>query len=358
MHAVKEKLDKLKTEAAAAAVTAQSSFERRAEIYESVKAKVETKVKEVDVAKLKEQVQAVREKSLEQVQAVREKSLEQVQAVRDKSFTNLASLVGPAGEKQQPGAAVESGSDDNPHAEDERLIDERPQDSMRAGLGAIGSRIGSFGQASKSRISESLDGARQASCKSMDSARQEWSAAQAKSVERMKSAAAAGSSGVDKLRSGVADAKGRAGEAINAAAAVSGVNMPSALGGKPKPPDNSFTGRLLRRCPSLTYRQRLIGAVACMTAGTLLSLFSLGSIAQLILGNPMPFAFKYTLGNLLSLGSASFLVGPTRQCKGMFAAQRRTASILYIGTLVGTLVAVFVFKLALLSLLFIILQFL
>ena len=60
----------------------------------------------------------------------------------------------------------------------------------------------------------------------------------------------------------------------------------------------------------------------------------------------------------LSLGSASFLVGPTRQCKGMFAAQRRTASILYIGTLVGTLVAVFVFKLALLSLLFIILQFL
>ena len=78
----------------------------------------------------------------------------------------------------------------------------------------------------------------------------------------------------------------------------------------------------------------------------------------LLLGNPGPFAFKYTLGNLLSIGSASFLVGPARQCKTMLAPQRRTASLVYIGTLVGTLVSVFAFRLALLSLLFVVLQFL
>ena len=40
-----------------------------------------------------------------------------------------------------------------------------------------------------------------------------------------------------------------------------------------------------------------------------------GHVHQLLLGNPMPFALKYTLGNLLSLGASSFLVGPARQVR-------------------------------------------
>ena len=138
-----------------------------------------------------------------------------------------------------------------------------------------------------------------------------------------------------------ADAKGRAGDAISAAAAVSGVNMPAQKEDK--------------YC-NLTYRQRLVGCASCLVLGTLLSIFSLGSIAQLLLGNPAPFAFKYSIGNLLSLGAASFLVGPRAQFRGMFAPSRRVASIVYLCTLAGTLVCVFVFKRALLSLLFVLLQ--
>lgn len=57
-----------------------------------------------------------------------------------------------------------------------------------------------------------------------------------------------------------------------------------------------------------------------------------------------PFAFKYTLGNLLALGSSSFLVGPAKQCRDMCAPERRSASLLYIASLIGTLISVFVIK--------------
>ncbi|EOD09736.1 hypothetical protein EMIHUDRAFT_47231, partial [Emiliania huxleyi CCMP1516] len=54
-------------------------------------------------------------------------------------------------------------------------------------------------------------------------------------------------------------------------------------------------------------------------------------------GNPVPFALKYTLGNILSLGASSFLVGPARQCRTMFAKERRAASLAYLLTLAGSL---------------------
>ena len=63
-----------------------------------------------------------------------------------------------------------------------------------------------------------------------------------------------------------------------------------------------------------------------------------------------------TVGNLLPLGATSFIVGPKRQCRDMLVPQRRLASLAYIGTLVGTLMSIFVFHTALLSLLFIVLQ--
>ena len=90
--------------------------------------------------------------------------------------------------------------------------------------------------------------------------------------------------------------------------------------------------------------------------GTLLSLGSIGAIAKLLLGNPLPFAFKYTAGNVVSLASTAFLVGPTRQLRGMLAPERRVASLAYIAALVGTLVSVLVLKLALLSLVFVLVQ--
>ena len=42
---------------------------------------------------------------------------------------------------------------------------------------------------------------------------------------------------------------------------------------------------------------------------------------------------RYTLGNLLSLGATSFLVGPAQQCRDMMAPQRKMASLAYVVTL-------------------------
>ena len=47
--------------------------------------------------------------------------------------------------------------------------------------------------------------------------------------------------------------------------------------------------RLCCCCPALSYKQRLTGMACCMLAGLLLSLSSLLSFTQLMLGNPLPF---------------------------------------------------------------------
>ena len=59
----------------------------------------------------------------------------------------------------------------------------------------------------------------------------------------------------------------------------------------------------------------------------------------------------------LSLGSSSFLVGPSRQCRDMLAPERRTASLLYMASLVGSLVSVFWLKWQIISFCFVVLQF-
>ncbi len=231
-------------------------------------------------------------------------------------------------------------SSDEAANEDSRLVRdesataaaEAVKDRFKAGLSAFGSKLEAF----KSQAQVTMNNAKQASSKGVDG---------------LRGAAAAGSAGVENLRSATADAKGRCGEALSAAAAVSGVSLPS----RKKPPETRL-GKLCAFCPALTYRQRLIGAISCLVLGTLLSLFSLGSIAQLILGNPLPFAFKYTLGNVLSLSATSFLVGPQRQLRDMLQPSRRFASLAYLAMLVLTLVSALVLKVALLSLIFVLLQ--
>ena len=113
-----------------------------------------------------------------------------------------------------------------------------------------------------------------------------------------------------------------------------------------KPPETA----LQRACaclPALTYQQRLVGFAICFFLGGLLTLSALSSLGSLLLGNAAPFAFKYTLGNLLSLGSSGFLVGPARQCRDMASAERRVASLAYAAALFGTLVSVLVLKIQL-----------
>lgn len=265
------------------------------------------------------------------------------------SFSNLSSLMRQGDEAAH---GVGDSSDDGAHTEDERLVKEEGEqvkDRVFAGLSAFGSKLAAtldgardgarVASANVANASASVGQlARDASAKSMDGAR----AARTGVVAAGASVASAGASAANRSADGLRSAKGRCGDALNAAAAVSGISVP----GQPRE----------RQCCGLSYRQRLIGCACCMALGTLLSLFSLGSFASLLLGNPAPFAFKYSLGNLLSLGAASFLVGPRAQLRGMLAPSRRWASITYLLTLLGTLLSVFVLRRALVSLLLIVLQ--
>ena len=57
-------------------------------------------------------------------------------------------------------------------------------------------------------------------------------------------------------------------------------------------------------------QERIIGFAGCVISGLFLNLFSMVRLTELMLGNPKPFAVCFTLGNMLSMGSMLFLVGP------------------------------------------------
>ena len=320
--AMKERLSRLQQ---TAAVDVDSIKERAAAMAETARQTASA----VDVATIKERAAAMAETARSHAENAK---------ARLQKASQQASSTPDAGE-----------SSDDTITEDERgrLVKgdaDAARDRIRCGMDQFGARLGQFGMASKSGLCKSVDGARAMSARGADGLRCAM-AAGSTSVESLKHASA---NRVEKLRSATADAKGRCGEALSAAAAVSGVRVPGQETESPM--------QLCPCCPALTYKQRLVGAFICLGLGTLLSLGSLTSIAKLLLGNPLPFALKYTFGNILSLGASSFLVGPARQCRGMFARERRVASLVYICTLCATLVSVFVLRLGLLSLVFVILQ--
>ena len=107
---------------------------------------------------------------------------------------------------------------------------------------------------------------------------------------------------------------------------------------------DKLCARMCVCCPKLTRGQQLLGWAVCFFFGALLSLSALGSLPSLLIGNPAPFAFKYTIGNTLSLCSYCFLVGPAKQCAGMFAAGRWLITVAYLGSFIATLVCVFYLK--------------
>ena len=216
---------------------------------------------------------------------------------------------------------------------------------------AVGNWVGGFldGRA-RELISSRLEGAGRVVGSAADSAKHRLGEARTIGAKGVGTVATAASSGKQAFKSAAADARGRCGEAIGAAAAMGGAALP--LGQTQKEPE--ALDRLCACCPPLTFKQRVVGCFACLVLGAVLSLGSLGSTvqarvrsnsppsapapapalhprptlatysphprylfappSQLFLGNPTPFAFKYTLGNLLSLGSTTFLVGPKRQC--------------------------------------------
>ena len=89
-------------------------------------------------------------------------------------------------------------------------------------------------------------------------------------------------------------------------------------------------------CPSLTYRQRLQGTLACFVIGLTFSI--VGTILWWT-GHVASFALLYTLGNLTSICGTGFLIGPKKQVKNMCKARRAIATCIYFGAMVLTLAA-------------------
>lgn len=107
---------------------------------------------------------------------------------------------------------------------------------------------------------------------------------------------------------------------------------------------------------SLSWSTRIKGFAFCFVLGIIVSLF--GSLSLFLHKGLVHFAVFYTLGNIISMMSTCFLMGPVKQIKKIFAETRILATVLVLVTIVLTLVASFGLKKPGLALLFIILQWL
>ncbi|KAJ8869131.1 hypothetical protein PR048_030699 [Dryococelus australis] len=105
---------------------------------------------------------------------------------------------------------------------------------------------------------------------------------------------------------------------------------------------------------TLSWSTRIKGFIICFVCGILCSL--LGSLALFLGKGLVLFGVFYTLGNVISMASTCFLMGPVNQVKKMFAPTRVIATILVIVLFGLTLFAAIGLHKAGLTLLFIILQ--
>ena len=62
----------------------------------------------------------------------------------------------------------------------------------------------------------------------------------------------------------------------------------------------------------------------------------------LLRGEPLPFVLMYTIGNLVSLSASMFLAGPSRQASKMFGKTRLWTSVVYLTSMVATILVCFV----------------
>lgn len=126
----------------------------------------------------------------------------------------------------------------------------------------------------------------------------------------------------------------------------------AALGQKPKEDDGCWRWC----CPALSWEERLMGFMGCFVIGCALSISSMFSFQQLLLGHPTQFAIKLSLGNVLSISSAMFLAGPRTQAQKMSDPSRLGATLMYLGSIVFSLVAALILESSMLTIVAIVLQ--
>ncbi|KAK4567273.1 hypothetical protein RGQ29_003187 [Quercus rubra] len=113
----------------------------------------------------------------------------------------------------------------------------------------------------------------------------------------------------------------------------------------------AFMDDFNRNC-TLSTKQRLYGFAICFVAGLTCTLLSM-----LVFFNPIKFGMTFTMGNLLSLGSTAFLIGPKRQVTMMLDPVRIYATALYLASMIIALFCALYVHNKLLTLLAIILEF-
>lgn len=110
--------------------------------------------------------------------------------------------------------------------------------------------------------------------------------------------------------------------------------------------------------PSLSLKERLIGFAICFALGMLFQFMSMTAILGLVVGKASRFAFLYTTGNIVSIFGTFFLIGPVRQFNNMVDPIRRYSSMIFVGSMIMTLISVYLIKSRLLVIIFVIAQFL
>ncbi|KAL5714672.1 hypothetical protein ACHQM5_016601 [Ranunculus cassubicifolius] len=95
--------------------------------------------------------------------------------------------------------------------------------------------------------------------------------------------------------------------------------------------EEGFMDEFNRNC-TLTTQQRLYGFAICLSSGLACTLLSM-----LVFFNPIKFGITFTFGNLLSLGSTAFLIGPKRQVTMMLDPARIYATAIYLASIIVAL---------------------
>eukprot|EP00124_Ichthyophonus_hoferi_P003378 Ihof_evm4s289 gene=Ihof_evmTU4s289 len=133
-----------------------------------------------------------------------------------------------------------------------------------------------------------------------------------------------------------------------------------AIGIESREPEQAESGTLLGgireevdQMVTLTRMQRLYGFGICFGIGLL---FSVLSIVSLMMIKIKSFTILYSLGNILSIGSTFFLVGPMSHLKTMCVKDRAVASAVVFISIGLTLMAGLWWRSGILALIFVLVQ--
>ncbi|KAL2090180.1 hypothetical protein ACEWY4_014868 [Coilia grayii] len=127
------------------------------------------------------------------------------------------------------------------------------------------------------------------------------------------------------------------------------------LGGRDGQSDNRNIIETANEASTLGWGTRVKGFIACMVVGVGCTILGVGCLFIPRIGVILFIVF-YTFGNLCSLASTMFLMGPVKQLKRMCDKTRAFATAVMLTCLVLTLCAAFWWKIFILALVLVILQ--